>query len=269
MTEPNTPISGRVLIVGGGVAGLEALLALRALAGDRVQVTVVSEHDSFVYRPMTVAEPFGVGLAARHSLVEIAAECGAEFVRGTVTAVDGPSGRVSCLDGADLAFDTLILAPGARTRAPFADTITFGLEGSGEAIGEMLDRLRDGQAHSVSFVAPTTIGWVLPLYELALMTARELARSDVGGVQLRLITAEDRPLALFGDRLSQDIGRLMGAAEIEFIHASFARVEGGGLTYGAVERSRPDYVVTLPLLSGPALDGVPASPPHDFIPVDP
>ncbi len=31
MTAPNSPTSGRVVIVGGGVAGLEALLALHAL----------------------------------------------------------------------------------------------------------------------------------------------------------------------------------------------------------------------------------------------
>ena len=80
-------------------------------------------------------------------------------------------------DGQNLAFDTLIVALGARARAPFADAITFGLEGSGEAIREMLDRLRAGDAHSVSFVAPTMTGWLLPLYELALMTARELGRS--------------------------------------------------------------------------------------------
>jgi NADPH-dependent 2,4-dienoyl-CoA reductase/sulfur reductase-like enzyme len=32
----------RVLIAGGGVAGLETLLALRALAGDRVDITILA-----------------------------------------------------------------------------------------------------------------------------------------------------------------------------------------------------------------------------------
>ena len=32
----------RVLIVGGGVAAVEALLAMRALAGNRVELTVLS-----------------------------------------------------------------------------------------------------------------------------------------------------------------------------------------------------------------------------------
>jgi NADPH-dependent 2,4-dienoyl-CoA reductase/sulfur reductase-like enzyme len=41
MSEGHSLISGRVVIVGGGVAGLEALIGLRALAGDRVAVTVL------------------------------------------------------------------------------------------------------------------------------------------------------------------------------------------------------------------------------------
>ncbi|MFZ0972235.1 MAG: FAD-dependent oxidoreductase [Solirubrobacteraceae bacterium] len=268
MTQPNPPTSGHVVIVGGGVAGLESLLALRALAGDSVALTLVSNDDWFVDRPMTVAEPFGLGSAARLSLPDLAAELGADFVRGSVTAVDSADRRVTCADGQNLAFDTLIIALGAQARAPFADAITFGLEGSGEAMREMLERLRSRDARSVSFVAPTTTGWLLPLYELALMTARELVRSNVDGVQVRLLTPEDRPLSLFGGRLSQGIGRLLDKAGIEFVHASFAEVNGGGLTRAALGQPSSDYVVTLPLLSGPALAGVPASGPHEFIPVD-
>ena len=47
----------RVVIGGGGVAGLEALLALHALAGDRVQLTLVAPDPDFAYRPLAVAEP--------------------------------------------------------------------------------------------------------------------------------------------------------------------------------------------------------------------
>ena len=265
MTQPNPP---SIVIVGGGVAGLESLLALRALAGDRVALTLVSPDDWFVDRPMTVAEPFGLGLAARLSLPEVTAELGADFVRGSATAVDGANRRVTCADGQTLAFDTLIIALGARARAPFADAITFGLDGSGDAIKVMLDRLRGGDGRSVSFVAPTMTGWLLPLYELALMTARELARSDVDGIQVRLLTPEDRPLSLFGGRLSQSIGRLLDRAGIDFVQASFAKANGGGLTYAALGQPSSDYVVTLPLLSGPELAGVPASEPHGFVPVD-
>src|SRR4051812_42839041 len=52
-----------VVIVGGGVAGLEALLGLRAMAEDRVQLTLVAPEPDFSYRPLAVAEPFAMGHA--------------------------------------------------------------------------------------------------------------------------------------------------------------------------------------------------------------
>ena len=55
-------------IVGGGVAGLEAMLALRALAGTRVEIELLSPSDQFVYRPMLVAEPFGAAEVLRLDL---------------------------------------------------------------------------------------------------------------------------------------------------------------------------------------------------------
>ncbi len=50
-----------VVIVGGGVASLETLLALRALAGGLVDVTLLSPTAEFVYRPVTVGEAFDRG----------------------------------------------------------------------------------------------------------------------------------------------------------------------------------------------------------------
>jgi len=47
-----------VVIAGGGVAALETLLALRALAGHLIDVTLISPTPEFVYRPVTVAEAF-------------------------------------------------------------------------------------------------------------------------------------------------------------------------------------------------------------------
>ena len=67
----------RVLVAGGGVAGLETLLALRDLAGDRVERTLLTPEEEFVYRPMAVGEPFGRGRAQRHRLDAIAKDLGA------------------------------------------------------------------------------------------------------------------------------------------------------------------------------------------------
>ena len=242
MSEDRSSISGQVVIVGGGVAGLEALIALRALVGDRVAVTLVSQDDWFVDRPSTVGEPFGLGSAARYHLAEIAAELDARFVHATVAAVAAAEHGVSCAGGPDLGFDTLILTPGARTRPPFDDAIVFGVPGSGRAVKEMLSGLRSGEVRSAAFVAPSMTGWLLPLYELALMTA-ERARS-----------------------MSLDA---LAAAGIEFIGATSATVRGGDLALGATgELVAADCVVTMPLMRGPGLDGVPAAQPDDFIPVD-
>jgi sulfide:quinone oxidoreductase len=269
MSEGHSLISGQVVIVGGGVAGLEALIALRALVGDRVTLTLVSQDDWFVDRPLTVAEPFGLSSAARHSLPEIAAEFDAGFVHATVSAVAAAEHRISCVGGPNLDFDTRILAPGARTRPPFADAIAFGVAGSGRAVTDMLSRLRSGEVRSAAFVAPSIAGWLLPLYELALMTARELARSKVEGAQLRLVTPEDRPLTLFGKQGSESVVRLLDAAGIEFIGATRATVRDGVVALGATGESvAVDSIVTLPLMRGPGLSGVPATQPDEFIPVD-
>lgn len=61
-----------VVIAGGGIAGLEGLLALRALAGDRCRLTLVAPGPDFVYRPLAVAEPFGLGERRRYPLAAVA-----------------------------------------------------------------------------------------------------------------------------------------------------------------------------------------------------
>ncbi len=40
------------------MAGLRALLVLRDVARDRVELTLLSPDEEFMYRPMAVAEPF-------------------------------------------------------------------------------------------------------------------------------------------------------------------------------------------------------------------
>ena len=83
---PSTPLN--VVIAGGGVAGLEALLALRALAADRVDLTLIAPDDHFAYRPLAVAQPFALGRARRTPLGDAARDARATFVHAAVTGVD-------------------------------------------------------------------------------------------------------------------------------------------------------------------------------------
>src|SRR4051794_2741795 len=78
----------RVVIAGAGVAGLETMLAVRELAGDRVDLTLVAPDDEFVYRPLGVEEPYAVGRIRRVALKQAAADAAATFVPGIVEDLD-------------------------------------------------------------------------------------------------------------------------------------------------------------------------------------
>jgi sulfide:quinone oxidoreductase len=255
-----------IVIAGGGVAALEALMALHHHARDRVRITLVSPGADYVYRPMTVGTPFGHGEAHRYPLQQVADDFGARLVHGKVTAVDADKRFVIRDTGAPLRYDTLILAPGARVLPAFDDAVEFGRPGSAEAMRALLDEVDRGAVRRIAFVAPTLAGWTLPLYELALMTA-QWASAGGPGAELTLVTPEARPLAVFGTEPSAVVAHLLADAGVKFIGSTYAEVDADGLRLG--NRSLAvDRTVSLPLVRGPRIDGVPAERDYGFIPVD-
>ena len=93
MSAQSPSAKPRVLIAGGGVTGLEALLALSDLAGDRVDLTLLAPEPDFVYKPLLVEEPFALGPAERHELAPLAEERGARFVQRGDNALHSETGR--------------------------------------------------------------------------------------------------------------------------------------------------------------------------------
>ena len=77
-----------VLIAGGGVAALEAALALRAVGEDRLQVELFAPETHFWYRALAVAEPFALGEMRRFELAELATAAGATLTYGQLVSVD-------------------------------------------------------------------------------------------------------------------------------------------------------------------------------------
>jgi NADH dehydrogenase FAD-containing subunit len=110
-----SPRRPRVLIAGGGVAGLETLLALRALAGDRVDVTIVAPELRFINRSMAVDQPFNRQRVRGIRLQDAASDLGADFHRGALDRVEHAHRRGVTRDGDELPYDMLVLAIGARS----------------------------------------------------------------------------------------------------------------------------------------------------------
>jgi sulfide:quinone oxidoreductase len=257
-----------VVIVGGGVAALEALLALRALAGHLVEITVVSPAREFVYRPVTVAEAFDVAEARTYDVGEILADQGGgELVLDVLAAVDPARHVAVTAGGRRIAFDSLIIATGAVPHAALPGALTFRGRTDVPALRGVLQDLLDERARSVAFALPSERTWPLPLYELALMTAGHLRAHGVGA-RVMLVTPEDEPLELFGPAASAAVAPLLADRGITVRTSSrpasvrdrFLRLAGGA-------EIRVDRVIALPALEGPNLAGLPHDE-HGFIPTD-
>lgn len=258
-----------VLIAGGGVAALEALLALRALAGARVRVTLLAPDAEFVYRPLAVGEPFGLTRPRRLDLERIAAELGARRRADSLAGVDLARRVAHTGQGDELAFGALVVAVGASASEALPGAITFGGSDSSESVRELLDDLTEGTVSKVVFALPSGSRWPLPLYELALLTARELRARNVRSADITLVTPENRPLELFPGRPSEQVAALLEGTGIDAICATTPESVASGELRLAGGRSIPaDRVVTLPRLHVPELPGLPQGP-DGFIPTDP
>jgi sulfide:quinone oxidoreductase len=259
----------RVVIAGGGIAALEAALALRDLAGERLALALVAPNAEFSYRAMSVREPFAYGAASRYSLAEIAGDIGAELIVDSFAWVDSEK-RVAHTEGAvELAYDALVLGMGARTRAVSAHALTVDDRRMDELLHGIVEDVEAGYVRSLAFIAPGPMGWPLPIYELALMTARRAYDANVQ-VEITVVTPDATPLAIFGDQASQAVAKLLRDGGIVTIASATAEVPSAGnvVIDPGERRLHVDRVIALPQLFGPAVRGLPGDE-HGFIPVDP
>ncbi len=259
----------RVVVAGGGVAGLETVLALRELAGDRVSVTLLAPDTDFVYRPQSVREPFALGAADRYDLREIAADLGAELVVDKLSWVD-PRGHVAHTGaGRALAYDALVVAVGARMLARHPLALTLDPARMDEQLHGLIQDIEGGHIHSVAFLVPAGRTWLLPPYELALMTAQR-AYDAQARVRLTIVTSEDEPLGVFGRGASAGVRALLDQAGIGLVPTASVQMPSAS-TIVVSTRDLPlraDRVVAMPELHGPTVRGLPAGA-HGMVPIDP
>ena len=249
-----------VLIVGAGVAGLETLLALRALAGARVDVTLLAPELKFVNRSTAVEHPFKTRRSRGIRLQSIADHLDARWHRGVVDRVERAHRRVVTKDGDRLAYDMLVLTPGARAECgpDSRAMVTFRDGRDGPRYRLLLEQLTQGRVGKLAFVRPSGGSWLMPLYDLALLTAAYCAERDLD-VQLRLITPEDGPLSMFGDAVSAAVEQQLAARGVVVQAGCYGASRGNGWLqlWPGARRVHVDRIVTLPRLVGPRLRGVP------------
>ena len=257
-----------VVICGGGVAAVEALLALRALLKVGVEVHLVAPNRQFVYQPLAVAAPFDLAETHLFDLAELAGEQSARLHEDALVGVDADGRRVRLASGEDLPYDALLVAVGARRSDWLEGALHFAGAADVGVFRALLERLVSGSDQRLAFVNPAGVSWTLPLYELALLTASHLADLGVIGVELTVATPEADPLAVFGPAAGRMLRNLLADRGIALKTGAHAeKIEQGRLYLDSNATLAVDQVVTLARLEGPALPGLPCDA-SGFISVD-
>ena len=156
-----------VVIAGGGFAALEAMIALRRLAGGRVELVLLCPTPDLAYPPLSVVEPFGLGEAPLRP--------GRDRARPRCRAARRCGGRgrhrPARVAHALRRRDHLRLAAGddAEPHEAVPGALTFRGSADRPAFEDLLASIDAGRVKSVVFAVPAGTAWPLPLYELALL----------------------------------------------------------------------------------------------------
>jgi NADH dehydrogenase FAD-containing subunit len=184
----------RVVVLGTGVAAIEATFLLHSRLSERVDLQVVSDSERFLFRPNLVYVPFGAEPEASELDMDVVlSNQGIPLTEQPVEGVDSDAGRVHLVDGSRLPYEHLVIATGARRGAHEIPglgehAVTMWDSASALALRERFTHLRgqarEGASQRVLFVVPRHNQCTLPLYEVALMLdtwlRRERAREPVG-----------------------------------------------------------------------------------------
>lgn len=267
MNDRNT---ANVVVVGSGFGGLEAAFYLRKRLGRQVRLTVVSEHDQFLFKPNTIYIPFGKPPEAFvFPLRSVFEKRHITFVQTRADAVD-PKGKKLRAGGNDIAYDYLFLATGAAMRPEEIP----GLQENANTIWSpeemlrlrasldlVLARANKGSNSRVLFLVPPNNKCSGPLYEMVMMLDSWLERKrQRSHVQIAYATYEKGYIQAFGPRLNDVVAQEFERRGISGRkQAVVDRVEPGCVLFKDGTREDFDLLISFPpYIASTRFEGLPS-----------
>lgn len=232
----------RVLIVGGGFGGL---WAANALANKPVEVTLIDRKNHHVFQPLLyqvatavlspgeIAQPLRRILHNAHNV---------EVILGEVVGFDTDRNKVRLDDGAEITFDYLIVAAGARhsyfgndlweTSAPGLKTLEDAVEMRRRILLAFELAERDayltGEQRALNFVVvgggPTGVELAGAIADIARQAlAKDFKAIDTRKTKVILFEGSDRVLGTFSPDLSESAKKQLEDLGVEVRLNSFVK----------------------------------------------
>ena len=259
-------MSNRVLIAGSGIAAVEAVLALRHLAGHGFEIDLLAPSHALEHRPASVAAPFGLGAPPPLDLHELARHYAVTLVEGELAGVDVAARTARLGSGEERAYDYLLVAVGANAVSALPGSLTFRGPADVPMVEWVLAEVARGHRRQIVVVVPPGATWSLPAYELAIMARTELRA--VPDATVTLVTPEREPLRIFGEAAGAALRELLTQREITLrTEARAAHVTDDVLWLESGDAVIADTVISLPRLVGPGIPGLPSTD-DGFLPTD-
>jgi NADH dehydrogenase FAD-containing subunit len=250
----------RIVVVGGGIAGVEAVLALAAtLPGARI--VLLTRSPVLRILPNLVYVPFGVPAEQVDIDLEatLAGHDHCEVTYGSVSEVDADRRVVVLTDGRRIPWDALVAAPGTIPD-PTSGRRLRSLADAEELRDELEVLAAAPWASDVVIRVLPDSSWSAPAYELAFLAdvwLRAVDRREE--VDLVVVTDEREPFELLGPEPVQAVDDELSMRSIEVMR---------GMQPQRIEMIDGDLVVDVGGLDAARIRGIPGRSSSGFYETD-